>query len=201
MQWHSHSVPSLLLHLPQAVHDLLARENRATVESGLSGLKPEAPSPSHRIISPSEAGDSPTISIEKTLDPMVQRSVQNIGLLLHDYISQLPAFTPGHPASEALLEHWRQLLLEQPQRLGTVKQTSWSDEKTKAFWRERLAHAHKQLSAGQLPDAWDDWHRAAAIGHNVAHPLQLPAMYHKQWQDLVIRTRLHQETLFRKKER
>jgi hypothetical protein len=93
-------------------------------------IKEHTSAPRHHI-----STDAPRISIEKTLDPIVQRSVQNIGLLLHDYVNQLPAFDASNAETEKLLEHWREIMLEHPQRLATSHMSHGHDEKTKNFWR------------------------------------------------------------------
>ncbi len=197
MQWRINDVPLLLAHLPRSLHELIQHEDAAVVHRGIAALKLDdtAEALRHGIIS--EPRDSvPGISIEKSLDPQVQRSAENIGLLLHDYLGQLPSFTPSTAEGERLLEHWRRILLEHPQRLSVAKQSNWHDEKAKAYWQQRLRSYHLKLGIhpDALPDAWDDWQRASGIGHDTGYLLQLPAMKQKQWQDLVIRSRLHHET-------
>lgn len=196
MKWHVDDIPFLLTYLPHAVHDLIHHEDAALVKKTLETLKSkEGASATRHTIST----DAPRISIEKTLDPMVQRSVQNIGLLLHDYVNQLPAFDASSAETEKLLEHWREIMLEHPQRLATAHLSRGHDEKTKNFWRDTL-QAHSKvlgISPETMPDAWDDWQRASGIGHSTGNPLQMQAMQHKQWQDLVIRSRLHHETVAR----
>lgn len=170
--------------LPHALHDLLRHEDEDIVKKGMSALAVSKP---------------PQISIEKAIDPMAQRSAQNIGLLLHDYIKQLPSFDVSHADAEKLLEHWRKIILEQPQRLAYAKKTHWHDEQSKAFWHGKIAAHHNELglTTDNFPDAWDDWQRASGIGHAIANAKQLPAMQQKQWQDLIIRSRLHKETMSR----
>ena len=197
MKWHVDDIPFLLTHLPHAVHDLLHHEDATMVKKTLVNLKPNVDStaPRHHILT--EA--SPAISIEKTLDPIAQRSAQNIGLLLHDYISQLPSFDVSDPEARRLVEHWRKIMLEQPERLATAHLSHGHDEKTKNYWRDKLL-AHSKalgLSPEVMMDAWDDWQRTSAIGHDIGNPLQKQAMQEKQWQDLVMRARLHHETVMR----
>ena len=193
MKWHVDDIPFLLTHLPYAVHDLMYHEDTELVKKALRNLKiKENIGTTRHIIST----DAPRITIEKSLDPMVQRSVQNIGLLLHDYIGQLPILDASTTEAEKLLEHWRGIMLEHPQRLATAHMSHGHDEKIKNFWRDKLQAYSKAL--GTFPetmiDAWEDWQRASGIGHTTGNPLQMQAMQHKQWQDLVIRSRLHNET-------
>ncbi len=190
MKWHIDDIPFLLTYLPHAVHDLLHHEDPALVKEVLRNLdnKEDPAAPRHHI-----SEDAPRISIEKALDPMMQRSVQNIGLLLHDYMSQLPALDLSNAEAERLLKHWREIMTQHPQRLATVHLSHGHDEKTKNFWRDTLRAHSKDL--GISHDAtWDDWQRASGIGHTTGQPLQMQAMQRKQWQDLVIRSRLHQES-------
>lgn len=197
MKWHVQDIPFLLTHLPHAVRDLLHHEDAVMVRNALVHVQPDTSDAArrHHIVTES----APCISIEKTLDPMAQRAAQNIGLLLHDYISQLPSFDVSSAESKRLVEHWQKILLEQPQRLSTAHLSHGHDEKTKAFWREKLlAHSTALgISPEAMMDAWDDWQRASGIGHTTNHPLQQQAMQEKQWQDLVIRSRLHHETMQR----
>jgi len=193
MKWHVDDVPFLLLHLPQALHDLMHHEDAAMVQKHLVNVNPRTDSaaPRHHI-----ATDiPPRISIEKSLDPMAQRSVQNIGLLLHDYIQQLPDFEITGGDAEKLIEHWRKIMLEYPERLASGHSSNWLHEKTKAYWQDRLSGRATvpTLSAAAFLDAWDDWERAAGAGHTTGAPAQLQAMQLRQWQDLVIRSRLHRE--------
>jgi|CXWL01.1.fsa_nt_gi hypothetical protein len=187
MQWHFEDIPLLMHSLPRALHDLMQHEDKDIVSKGVKSLSLSQP---------------PLVSIEKTLDPMAQRSAQNIGLLLHDYIKQLPSFDVSHAEGEKLLEHWREIMTEQPQRLAVAHQSHWHDESSKAFWHDKIASHHADLgvTSDSFPDAWDDWQRASGIGHNINAIKQLPAMKQKQWQDLVIRSRLHNETMMRWKE-
>lgn len=139
----------------------------------------------------------PDISIEKTLDPIAQRAAQNIGLLLHDYLAALPTFEASLSDGDKLLKHWRKIMLEQPQRLAVAKNTHWHDDNTKAFWRDKIANHHKDLgiTTHSFPDSWDDWRRASGAGHEIDKLVQLPAMQQKQWQDLIIQSRLHNQTV------
>jgi hypothetical protein len=199
MKWHVDDIPFLLTYLPHAVHDLMHHEDTALVNKTLKNLTAkENINTTHHYIST----NAPRISIEKTLDPIVQRSVQNIGLLLHDYISQLPTLDASSAETEKLLKHWREIMLKHPQHLATAHLSHWHDEKTKSFWRDKL-QAHRKalgISPETMLDAWDDWQRASGIGHATGNPLQMQAMQHKQWHDLVIRSRLHHETVTRNME-
>ncbi len=194
MKWHVDDIPFLLTHLPHAVYDLMHHENVVMVQNTLANVKPDHVAPRHHI-----HADAPRISIEKTLDPIAQRSAQNIGLLLHDYMSQLPSFDVSDPEAMRLLEHWRKVMLEQPQRIATAHLSHGHDEKTKAFWRDKLLTQSKALgiSPEVMMEAWDDWQRTSGAGHPIAHPLQQQAMQERQWQDLVMRARLHHETVMR----
>ncbi|MEK6746528.1 MAG: hypothetical protein AABY33_05810 [Pseudomonadota bacterium] len=184
MHWHFEDIPLLIHNLPRALHDLMQHEDKSLVNKGVKTILKTQP---------------PLVSIEKTLDPMAQRSAQNIGLLLHDYLQQLPSFDVSHAEGEKLLEHWREIMIEQPQRLATAHQSHWHDESSKAFWHDKIASHHTDfgITSDSFPDAWDDWQRASGIGHNVGNPKQLSVMKQKQWQDLVIRSRLHKETMTR----
>ncbi len=186
MQWHFEDIPLLMHNLPRALHDLMRHEDVNIVKKGVEAL-------------PIVNSIPPLISIEKTLDPMAQRSAQNIGLLLHDYLQQLPSFDVSSDEGEKLLEHWREIMIEQPQRLAVAHQSHWHDESSKAFWHDKIASHHTDLgiTSDSFPDAWDDWQRASGIGHNIGNIKQLSAMKQKQWQDLVIRSRLHKETVAR----
>lgn len=197
MEWHIDDIPWLSHHLPHALHDLMVHEDAAIVKKGISALRLNSGAEilRHRIIGASDSV-SPAISVEKSLDPQAQRSAESIGLLLHDYLAQLPSFTPSALEGEKLLEHWQRILLEHPQRMGVAKQSNWHDGKAKVFWQQRLINHHRNLGIrpDAFSDAWDDWQRASGIGHDTSYLLQLPAMKQKQWQDLVIRSRLHHET-------
>lgn len=184
MQWHFEDIAAVMYSLPHALHDLVRHEDKALVEKGLKAIA---------------FSGSPQVSIEKTLDPIAQRSAQNIGLLLHDYINQLPSFDVSHSEGEELLEHWRKIMLEQPQRLAYAKNVHWHDEQSRAFWHDKVADHHNEfgITPDNFPDAWDDWQRAAGTLHATSNLKQLPAMTHKQWQDLIIRARLHKETMQR----
>ncbi len=199
MKWYVDDIPFLLTYLPHAVHDLIHHENTELVKEALKNLKVEEKNgaPCHTI-----STDTSRISIEKTLDPMMQRSVQNIGLLLHDYVKQLPAYDVSSAETEKLLEHWREIMLEHPQRLVTAHLSHGHDVKTKNFWRDKFQAHSKALgiSPETMLDAWDDWQRTSGIGHATGHPLQMQAMQQNQWQDLVIRSRLHHETMIRYKD-
>lgn len=191
INWHLEDIPLLVHSIPQALHDLMQHEDASIVQKGLATLPVVLP-PNIK-----EKETSSNISIEKSIDPMAQRAAQNIGLFLHDYINQLPSFDVSHADGEKLLKHWQKIILEHPQRLAVAKKSHWNDESCKAFWHEKIATHHTDfgITSDSFPDAWDDWQRASGIGHNTGNINQLPAMKQKQWQDLIIRTRLHNETM------
>ncbi len=200
MKWHVDDIPLLVTHLPRALHDLLHHEDPVFVQHVQHvPLVTDSAAPRHHLV---VDAPPPAISIEKSLDPLLLRSVHNIGLLLHDYISQLPAYEVSSPEAERLVEHWRSILLEQPQRLATGHPSHWREPSVTAFWREKLVDHAKKLgvSPDVMMDAWDDWQRASGVGHATGHPLQVQAMQQKQWQDLVIRSRLHRESMLREME-
>lgn len=184
MPWNFDDISFLLHNLPMALHDLMLHEDKELVEKNLPLLP---------IIKPIV---SPLISIEKSIDPLVQLSAQNIGLLLNNYLQQLPSFDMSSAEGEALLNHWKHILSQQPQRLEVAKKSHWHDENSKSFWHDKIASYHTDfgITVDSFPDAWDDWQRASGVGHNTGNVKQLSAMRQKQWQDLVIRTRLHKET-------
>ena len=199
MKLHTHDATLLLLHLPQALHDLMHHEDVGLVGAEFSKTHAQAIkniSAEQSLSAKQTDAPSSLISIEKSLDPMVQRSVQNIGLLLHDYMSQLSAFDVSNPEREKLLEHWREILLEQPQRLSTAKPSHWHDERSKAFWQEKLSgHAEKYgISPDIFTAAWDDWQRESGLTGKEMSSDRLQKMQQRQWQDLVMRARLHHET-------
>ncbi len=182
MQWHWHEWPSLLHHLPHSVTDLLHREDKQLVDVGIGGFTVAVPKEDqkHKLIIP-EAPD--IVAIEKAIDPAVARSQQNMELLIHDYLHTLPVYVPSSKAAEQLLEHWRKIMLEQPQRIAEAKEAFWNSEKAKAYWQERLKHIHPDHIVYQ-----GDWELAA--GTPVPPPEIQSAMQQKKWQDLVIRQRL-----------
>ena len=197
MKWHVSDIPFLLTQLPRALHDLAEREDTQLVRETLPALAPKhnADGLRHRIVS----DVPPLVSIEKTLDPALQRSVQNIGLLLHDYLHGLPGFDPSDPEAERLMRHWHEILLEQPDRLAASPASQWHEERLKNFWQNRLVHSARPPDAPGITG--DDWQRAAAAALNLRlSSAQRQAMQQRQWQDLVIRSRLHHETKAREME-
>jgi hypothetical protein len=194
MEWHWTEFFTLLHHLPHSVDDLLHHEDKELVKAGIMGFTVKAPldRQKHHLILPDKIIAPPTapsgeISIEKDIDPSVSRSQQNIGLLIHDYLHKLPVYEPNSKEAALLLEHWRKILVEQPQRLAQAKTTYWHSEKAKEFWQERIRRTK--------PDHiiyMEDWEHSA--GAPAPHPSTLGARQEKQWQDLVIRNRLHNLT-------
>jgi len=185
MHWHFEDIPLLIHNLPNAVHDLMRHEDKEIVQKGVSSLQKIAP--------------PPKITIEKSLDPMAARSAQNIGLLLHDYLQQLPEFEVAGSDENELLEHWRKVLLEQPTRLAIAKSSHFHDDSTKAFWHDTIAKHHEKLglSKEELLGDWDNWQRMEGTQRNLPDLARLSAAKQKQWQDLVIRSRLHKESTMR----
>lgn len=167
----------LFHHYPRSFHDLLHHEDAALVKAGAPGLIKTAPPPQS--------------AIQKDADPAINRSSQNFGLLLHDYFKELPAYSAQNDAGEALLRHWRKILQEQPQRLAEAHFDSWNNERSRHFWLEHLKH-HEQ--SPHFPTVLDDWERSA--GTVTPPPVALGMMKTRQWQDLVIRQRIHKLDLY-----
>lgn len=191
MKWHFEDIPLLIHNLPTALYDLIRHEDRELVKNAADKLSIIRPN----VNKAAEKDKSSIISIEKTIDPMAQRAAQNIGLLLHDYINNLPSFEVSDADAEKLLKHWKKVILEQPQRLSVAKHGNWHNENSKAFWQKIIDDHHAELGITKenFPDAWDDWQRASAAFHNISNINQLPTMKRKQWQDLVIRSRLYKD--------
>lgn len=164
-------------HYPHALHDLMHHEDKTLLQKGAKGISATRPSNS--------------IDIEKNIDPGIARSEQNLGLLIQDYLKTLPEYTSETHQSEALIEHWRKLLTEQPRRLAEAHLESWNNEKSRHFWHERLQHYHTDfgIKADHFPNAIDDWERSAGTFSPPAHA-QGPIKT-KQWEDLLIRQRIH----------
>ncbi len=194
LTWHFEDIPLLLNNLPHALHDLIQHEDKDVVEKNVAKLIIQ---PSAKPIQISAAPSS--ISIEKSIDPLAQKSAQNIGLLLQDYLKQLPSFDASDADGDKLLEHWREVMQEHPQRLAAAQKNHWHDDNSKAFWRDKIANHHTDFGiiADSFPDAWNDWQRASGVGYNIKDIKQLSAMKQKQWQDLIIRARLHKKTMAR----
>lgn len=197
MKWHLEDLPHILIHLPYAVQDLMQHENKQLVNAvqPTLALLPQ-PAVRHQIVSlnkPENGKTSSGISIEKSIDPIALRATENIGLLLHDYVHQLPgADLPGEEG-KALLTHWRDIMLEHPERLANAHLSHWHEARSKQFLQDILEHRHgKALHPDELSAAWKDWQRASAAGYATGKGYdQQQKMQHQQWQDLVMRTRLH----------
>lgn len=207
MEWKPADIPALLAHLPEALSDLRRHEDALLVQAGRAGVLISAPAgvESHRIagigVLPKPEGDTPDISIEKAIEPLLERSAQNIGLLLHDYLSRLPTYHPHTSEGERLLAHWRHILDDQPRRLAVAQQSFWKSPESREFWKRQLARYRTEpdLSPEHFHVLWEDWQRAAAA-EAALHPAQQGTMKARQWQDLVIRSRLHQESKAREME-
>lgn len=214
MKWHLEDIPSLLAHLPHAVHDLMHHEDKLLVSDAKKALRPVAMEnmPRHSVIGGSNVPipaptvirdaqrEAPSVTIEKTMDPFTQRSAQNMELLIHDYMYHLPSYEAGSHEGEKLLEHWRKIIQEQPHRLAVAKSSYWNTPEAKAFWRQHLStyRTDMGITADAFPE-WADWQRMAGVHINDANremrnPAQFSAAKARQWQDLVIRSRLHQIT-------
>lgn len=188
MEWTWHDMLALFHHVPHAVHDLRKHEDTGLVQAGLKDmqllLKPEA---RHTLILPQQ--DGAQLSLQKDTNPAMSRSEANLGLLLRDYLNTLPGYHAPTDASQALLEHWRRILLEQPRRLAEVHAELAAGERARSFWQERLKHLTTAVPGVDV-HAVDDWERAA--GAPLPLPKFLKEVKTKQWQDLVIRKRLHE---------
>jgi hypothetical protein len=177
MHWNPMEILELFHLLPHAHHDLLAHEDKALVAAGAPGII-------------RSAGTPPAVSIEKSIDPAIDRSAHNMGLLIRDYVRRLPGYISQTEQAEALMQHWRKLLLEQPERLAQAQLSSWNSARSRHFWHERLRH----LTSDHFPEAMDadrieSWERSAGTP-------QLPTRAQgivktRQWQELVLRQRLH----------
>jgi hypothetical protein len=172
MEWHWHELSSLFHHLPHSVAELLHHEDPAIVKAGIMDFVVQPPA------------SSGVIAIEKDIDPAVSRSQQNMELLLRDYLHTLPVFVPNSKAAEQLLEHWRKIMLDQPQRIAEAKESFWHSEKAKAYWQERLKHVAPDHVIYQ-----GEWELAA--GTPIPPPEIMNLMEQKKWRDLVIQQRLH----------
>ena len=198
MKWHPSDIPGLMTHLPEAVRDLMHHEDTELVQAAVDALKRDAAGEGERhhiaellnapVIAapanPSQAG-AETLSIEKSLDPLSQRSAENMGLLLHDYLYHLPTFRPSGSEGEKLLEHWRQILLEQPERMAVARQSYWNSPEAKEFWKHRLSQYRTDfgITHDMFPDFWEDWQRAAGAEHALMHPAEKGVSKERQWQD------------------
>jgi hypothetical protein len=195
MEWHFSDIASIFHHLPHSLGDLLNHEDKSLVSAGAPGLviKPSGEGGGHRLILPDSAsGDSgviPGSGIEKDMEP--SRAQQDFSLIIRDYLRGLPGFSAQNRQGEALLAHWRRILLEQPRRLAEAQLETWNDERFREFWKERLSHYSTDFGIGDGKGLFpaDDWERAA--GTLVPSIDRLGGIKSKQWQDLVIRQRLH----------
>jgi hypothetical protein len=213
MKWHLEDIPSLLAHLPHAVHDLMHHEDKQLVSGAKNTLLATTlentprhslvgvPLPTNTLSLDQDAQRSaPSVTIEKTIDPFTQRSAQNMQLLIHDYLYHLPSYEAGAHEGEKLLEHWRKIIQEQPHRLAVAKSSYWNTPEANAFWRQHLSSYRTDMgvTADAFPES-HDWQRMAGThihdsNYEVCHPAQFSATKARQWQDLVIRSRLHQIT-------
>jgi hypothetical protein len=179
MGWDWHDTLHILHHLPHAHHDLLHHEDKKLVQAGVPGLIRK------------DAGPPPLIGIEKNIDPGISRTEHNLGLLVRDYLHTLPDYIPETEEGEALMRHWRKILMDQPQRLAEMHMDSWNSERSRQFWRERLKHYAEDPS--HYHGVIDDWERSA--GAEGTPPANLGLVKSRQWHDLVIRQRLHKADL------
>lgn len=190
-RWHPQEWFSLVHHLPHSLHDLLHHEDKALVHAGISGLTPQPSREEQKpplILTDNIASHAAGgLSLEKDIDPAIARSQHNIGLLIHDYLHTLPVYEANSKEAELLLEHWRKILLLQPERLAEAKTSYWHSDKAKEYWQE---HIHR-LKADPLVYS-GEWDLAASL--SALHPQALGARKSRQWQDLVIRQRLHKQT-------
>ena len=191
MEWHWSDALSIFHHFPHSLGDLLHHENPELVKAGLPGLILTGKAPVTTPVVLSGATSSSSITLEKDIDPAIARSQQNFGLLIRDYLHTLPEYKAETHQGEVLLEHWRNILLEQPQRLAEAHLDSWNNERSRHFWHERLSHYSTDFGivADHFPNAMDDWERSA--GTIAPDPKTLGILKTHQWQDLVIRQRLH----------
>ena len=184
MEWHWIENLSIFHHLPRSLGDLLRHEDKNLLKAGLPGLVIETKASTSRS------------AIEKDIDPAISRSQQNFSLLITDYLHTLPVYSSENEQTDALLAHWRKILLEQPQRLAESHMDSWNNERSRSFWHERLKCYKTDcgITSDYFPTTIDDWERSA--GSVVPPPEFLKAMQSKQWQDLVIRQRIHTLDLY-----
>lgn len=198
MEWHWPEALTLYHHLPHSIGDLLHHEDKTLVSAGVPGIVKDGGGKHHRLILPDTitggtdtSSAAPRVAIEKDMDPAISRSQQNLGLLMRDYLRSLPGYSAHSMEGEALLAHWRRILLEQPQRFAEAQMHSWSGERLRLFWQERLNRHKSEYDIDKDPiiHPVDDWERSA--GAFVPPQKMLGTMKSKQWQDLVIRERLH----------
>lgn len=176
--------PSLVTHLPHSLHDLITHEDATLIAD--TETKLIAP-PTRRPPDATTGG----IDIARLADPELNRNMQNMQLLVADWLHNLPYFDPDHAPTKRLVEHWQQVIRSQPERLASA-QSFWGNEKTRRFWQEMLAR--QQGGEQGLDVTFDDWQKSAGT-HTIPHPLHLDRSTEKQWQDLVLRTRLHYMSL------
>ena len=185
MHWHWTEALSVFHQLPHAFGDLVHHEDKSLIQAGASGLVRKPPTLFSSTGSPS------TIGIEKDIDPGVSRSEQNLGLLVRDYLQALPEYVPETEQAEALLRHWKKILTEQPERLAQAHLDALHSKTSLHFWKEHLNHLTTDfgVKSDHFPNAIDDWERSA--GAFTPPPQTLGILKTKQWQDLVIRQRIH----------
>jgi hypothetical protein len=188
MKWTLDEIPGLIAHLPGAVHDLMRHEDQSLVGKGRPGFqaRPAANAPQE---------SEPGLAIGKALDPRALREAVNLRLLVHDYLHDLPHYEAHSDHAEALLAHWQKILQEQPRRLAEAPQSFWKSPRAREYWHAHLKHHQPDFVPGDegFLRAWDDWERSAGTPA-ILHPSQYGRSNGKQWQDLVIRTRLHHLT-------
>ena len=174
-------IDEIIHSLPQAVQGLFAHENAEIVDRGFAQLQPLPKS------------TPPKISVEKSLDPIAQRSAQNIGLFLKDYLHQLPEYQATGGEGKKLLAHWKKLLLESPVRTAEGIKTNFHQDLSRNFWQDLVSGKEPHhISKEEFHAMWDDWMRAS--GAKDINPERLGKMDARQWQDFVVRTRLHAES-------
>lgn len=184
MVFNPKDIPSLITHLPQSVGDLVKHEDKALIESAaplLLDAKPIAP----------PRGSPPKISIGKEADMGAGRDRQNMELLVHDWLHNLPDYDPEHEPVQRLIDHWQRVLKEQPKRLAEAQQAYWNTEEGKLFWHEMLKNHPHAMKVDAFHAIWQEWERAAGV-HPTPLPPDLESMrQQQQWRDLVIRSRMH----------
>lgn len=175
---HPH-LSSFVRHLPEALYF----------------LRKEAPCPPLELTQ--HFGATTIAGIGKNLSPELLRTQQNLPLLLKEYARTLPGYHPATAEGEKLLERWRALLLEQPRRMAEAKLSQWNTPEIVAFWKARLAHYRDAAGyeIGDFLSPLEDWEHAASACAHLPHPATLGARKARQWQDFVIRNRIHESTL------
>lgn len=190
MKWRLEDIPFLLTQLPHALYDVLQHEDKELVKRVKLQM---ALAPAVKMdVSEQGTGDASEVSVEKVPDPLVFRSMQNVSLLVYDYIHQLPGAESSHEEGVQLINHWRTLVMHQPERIASAPNSHFHDERCKNFLQEILEHKYgKALPEGTLDAAWEDWRRASSAGSGINPQERRKKMQNRQWQDLVTRMRLH----------